>query len=160
MHPQCDRVALRTGREDTVPIQIRTATVEDAKAIKRLICRVGINPFGLDWQRFLVAEDAGEIVGCIQVKPYQDGVRELASLAVVPERQGQGVGTLLVNALLARDPGELYLMCLDVMGPYYARFNFGCRTSAHPTQPQAFLSNWTIHGAALWQPTDHDHAPT
>ncbi|RIK42990.1 MAG: hypothetical protein DCC55_06915 [Chloroflexi bacterium] len=72
MRPQCDLVALRTGREDTVPIQIRTATVEDAKAIKRLIRRVRINPFGLDWQRFLVAEDAGELVDCIQVKPHTD----------------------------------------------------------------------------------------
>lgn len=78
-----------------MPILIRPATAEDAKPIKRLIHRVRINPFGLNWQRFLVAEDAGAVVGCVQVKPHKDSVCELASLAVVPEQQGQGVGSCL-----------------------------------------------------------------
>jgi len=107
-----------------VPILIRPATAEDTKPIKRLIHRVRINPFGLNWQRFLVAEDTGVVVGCVQVKPHKDTVRELASLAVVPERRGQGVGMLLVNALLARERGELYLMCLEPMASYYVRFGF------------------------------------
>lgn len=107
-----------------MPILIRPATKADAEPIKQLVHQVRINPFGLNWQRFLVAEDAGKVVGCIQVKPHKDSVRELASLAVVPERQGQGVGRLLVNALLASERGELYLMCLDHMVAYYARFGF------------------------------------
>jgi N-acetylglutamate synthase-like GNAT family acetyltransferase len=107
-----------------VPIRLRRATAEDARAINQLIRRVRINPLGLDWRRFLVAEDAGGVVGCVQVKPHQGGVRELASLAVVPERQGQGVGTMLVDALLAREWGELYLICVEPMTSYYARFGF------------------------------------
>ena len=107
-----------------MPILLRAATTEDAKPIKHLIRQARINPFGLNWQRFLVAEDASEVVGCVQVKPHKDSVRELASLAVAPERQGQGVGTRLVNALLAREHGELYLMCLEQMASYYARFGF------------------------------------
>ncbi len=117
-------VVLRTSGEDIVPILLRPATAKDAEPIKSLIRRVHINPFGLVWQRFLMAEDAGEIVGCVQVKPHKDSVRELASLAVVPERQGQGVGALLVNALLTHERGELYLMCREQMASYYARFGF------------------------------------
>ena len=83
-----------------------------------------INPTGLHWRRFVVAEEHGRIVGVGQVKPHYDGSRELASLAVVPDRQGQGIGSAIVRTLLAHAPGPLHLMCTDRLEPYYARFGF------------------------------------
>ena len=128
-----------------MPITLRPANQDDEKNIKALIRRVGINPMDLDWERFIVAEDpeAGEFVGCGQIKPHKDGALELASLAVMPERQSAGVGSLLVNALLARAPGELYLMCRKSMTPYYRRFGF--EEIGLETMPRSFK---TIYRAA------------
>lgn len=84
-----------------------------------------INPSGLEWQRFIVAEEAGAIVGAGQVKPHRDGTRELASIAVVPDRQGRGIGSAIVNALIAREHGEvLHLTCRSQLQGYYERFGF------------------------------------
>jgi N-acetylglutamate synthase-like GNAT family acetyltransferase len=105
-------------------VTLRPATALDAHNIKALIYQVHINPMNLDWQRFIVAEENGAFVGCVQMKPHRDGARELASLAVVPDRQKSGIGSILVRALIERYPGELYLMCRSVLAPYYRRFGF------------------------------------
>ena len=58
---------------------IHPATAQHAAAIQSLVRSSGINPTGLAWQRFLVALDAaGELIGCVQIKPHRDGSRELA----------------------------------------------------------------------------------
>jgi len=103
---------------------IRPATATEQATITAIVRAARINPSDLDWRRFLVAEQGGQIVGVVQVRPHRDGSRELASLAVVPEQQGQGVGAALVGALLARERGPLDLMCTDQMEGYYARFGF------------------------------------
>ncbi|GIV97340.1 MAG: hypothetical protein KatS3mg057_1997 [Herpetosiphonaceae bacterium] len=103
---------------------IRPATAEDQQRIREIVRAARINPADLDWPRFLVAEDDGRIVGVGQVKPHRDGSRELASIAVVPERQGQGIGTAIIHELIARNPGKLYLMCVSHMEGYYQRFGF------------------------------------
>ena len=62
---------------------VRAAQPEEAQSIQQLIRASRLNPTGLDWRRFVVAEDQnGEFVGCGQVKPHRDGSQELASLAV------------------------------------------------------------------------------
>jgi N-acetylglutamate synthase-like GNAT family acetyltransferase len=109
---------------------IRPAHKADYSAIRSLVWKVKINPLGLDWQRFLVAVDeAGNILGCGQIKPHKDssqvnGVRELASIAVQPECQGQGIGSAIVRRLIQMEPGPLYLMARSRLGPYYQRFGF------------------------------------
>lgn len=105
-------------------VTLRPATAADQKPIKDLIHLVGINPTNLNWERFIVAEDAGQFVGCVQLKPHNDGVKELASLAVQPAYQGQHVGTQLIQALLAQHPEELYLICRSGLSTYYAKFGF------------------------------------
>jgi N-acetylglutamate synthase-like GNAT family acetyltransferase len=103
---------------------IRSACAEDQQRIKTIVRRAHINPFGLDWRRFVVVEDQGVVVGVGQVKTHWDGTRELASLAMMPERQGHGVGRVLVQALLANEPGTVYLMCGQKMHVYYVFFGF------------------------------------
>jgi len=111
-------------------MHIRPAHASDAQIIARVVRAAQINPFDLDWRRFLVAEDDGPstsfrmIVGIGQVKPHSNGSRELASLAVIPARQGQGIGSALVRALLVRERGDVFLMCRDALESYYARFGF------------------------------------
>jgi N-acetylglutamate synthase-like GNAT family acetyltransferase len=107
-----------------VPYAIRNAVQSDEASIKRLVRAAGINPLDLRWARFLVAEDEGHVMGAIQVKPHGDGSRELASLAVVPERRDLGVGSELVRTVLAAETGPVYLTCADRLEGYYIRFGF------------------------------------
>ncbi len=108
--------------------QIRPATAADQRAITAMVRGAGINPLSVHWPRFLVAEDAGRVIGVAQIKPHGDGSRELASLAVAPDRQGEGISAALVAAWLARERGTLYLMCADRLEGYYARFGFRRRS--------------------------------
>jgi N-acetylglutamate synthase-like GNAT family acetyltransferase len=103
--------------------------VADQRVINRLIWSAGLNPMSLHWPGFLIAEEAGRdgaarIVGIGQVKQHGDGSRELASIAVIPERQGRGIAGQIIQALLAREPGPLYLTCRPELETFYARFGF------------------------------------
>jgi N-acetylglutamate synthase-like GNAT family acetyltransferase len=59
-----------------------------------------------------------------QVKSHDDGSRELASIAVIPECQRQGIASEIIRALLANEQGDLYLVCRDELESFYARFGF------------------------------------
>ena len=118
---------------------LRAATQADFPAIRALI-RVGqINPTGLDWHRFIVTiSPGGEVIGCGQIKPHQDGSMEMASIVVLPEWRGQGVARAIIENLLAefsttsRSKGQmatqaektLYLTCRTSLGSFYERFGF------------------------------------
>ena len=104
---------------------LRPATKEDLPIIKHLV-RIGeINPTGLRWQRFVVAEtDQGQVIACGQVKPHGDGSEELASIVVDPEWRGQGVARAIIEHFLAINKGDLYLMCRASLGPMYEKFGF------------------------------------
>jgi N-acetylglutamate synthase-like GNAT family acetyltransferase len=110
-------------------LTIRRATEADQPAIRRLIAEARINRMSLNWPNFVVAQDddseGGAIVGVGQVKPHDDGSRELASIAVIPSRQGQGIGGAIIGTLLAREPGViLHLTCRRELQGYYERFGF------------------------------------
>ena len=117
-----------------MPIIIRPAVAEDQFAITAIVRAAWLNPSDLNWQRFLLAQWGQDVIGVGQVKPHKDGSRELASIAVVPEWQGQGVGTAIIHGLLARETGRLYLMCAAKTAPYYERFGF-CRIARAEMPP-------------------------
>ena len=104
---------------------LRRATQQDETAIRVLIHQVGINPMGLEWSHFLLAVDENDqMIGCGQIKPHFDGTRELASIAVIPERRGEGVARAVIERLQADNPPPLYLTCRSVLGPMYEKFGF------------------------------------
>ncbi|GAB4492261.1 MAG: hypothetical protein Fur0016_26110 [Anaerolineales bacterium] len=106
-------------------VKLREAVEADFPAIRALVRQTGINPLGLDWSRFIVAESlAGGFIGCGQLKPHSDGSLELASLAVVPAWRGKGVARLIIQALMAKAPRPLYLTCRGALGPFYEKFGF------------------------------------
>jgi N-acetylglutamate synthase-like GNAT family acetyltransferase len=108
-----------------MPLTIRLATEADQPRILRLIREVRLPRMNLRWPNFVVAEENGEVVGMGQVKSHGDGSRELASIAVVPSRQRQGIGSAIIQTLLAREPGiVLHLSCRRELEGYYERFGF------------------------------------
>ena len=103
----------------------RVATEDDQPTIQRLIREVHLPRMNLQWANFVVAEEDHEVVGIGQVKSHGDGSRELASIAVVPARQDQGIGGAIIQALLSREPGVvLHLSCRRELEGYYERFGF------------------------------------
>ncbi len=105
-------------------MNLRPATQLDQPPITRIIREANINPMSLDWHRFLVAEEDGAIIGVGQIKSHGDGSRELASIAVVPSHQGRGIARQIIEALIAQEPGTLYLTCRNQLEPFYTRFGF------------------------------------
>ena len=105
--------------------RLRPATQQDEGAIKGLIHQVGINPLGLVWRHFVLAVDENDrMIGCGQIKPHFDGTRELASIAVVEERRGQGIARAIIERLQAENAPPLYLTCRKALGPLYEKFGF------------------------------------
>jgi amino-acid N-acetyltransferase len=108
-----------------VEYALRPARVEDVRTIRRIINMVGINPTGLSWKRFILAVDGnGNVIGCGQVKPHKDGSSELASIAVLPEWRGRGVARCIIEHLVERYPGRLYLTCRSQLETLYQKFGF------------------------------------
>lgn len=116
---------------------LRPALQSDQASIRSLIFKVGINPIGLNWRRFLVAvTPERSLIACGQIKPHSDGSCELASIAVQPDWQGIGLGTAIIEALLASHHGDLYLTCRSRLGPFYEKFGF--RTLSEAEMPPYF----------------------
>ena len=114
------------------PFRLRPAAEADFPEIKALIHQVRINPMGLDWHHFTVADlgpahsqvEGSGMIGCVQLKPVSDGLTELASLVVKPEHRHQGVAHTLIEHLLVDSPRPLYLTCRSSLGAFYEKFGF------------------------------------
>jgi amino-acid N-acetyltransferase len=105
--------------------RLRPATAADQGTIRGLIREGGINPLGLHWSRFVLAEARqGQVVGCGQIKQHRDGSNELASIAVRKEWRGQGVARAIIEHLLAGATEPLYLTCRARLGSFYEKFGF------------------------------------
>lgn len=108
----------------TPPYHIRRARADDQATIRALVHGEHLDPMTLDWPNFLVAEgDGGRVVGIGQIKPLR-GARELGSLVVVADWRERGVGAALIHALMADEPGPLFLVCREGRVPYYRKFGF------------------------------------
>jgi N-acetylglutamate synthase-like GNAT family acetyltransferase len=123
-------------------ITIRPASEEDQQTIVSYIQQAKINPRNLHWQHFLVAEENGQAVGIRQVKVHAQGTREVGSGFVLPEYRRQGISARLMNEILSRENGTLYLMCRDRRAPYYEQFGF--RQADVRQLPADFLKEYRI----------------
>ena len=104
---------------------IRPALAGDLAAIQSLVRAARINPTGLKWPRFVIAEnDLGEVISCGQIKAHRDGSYELASLVVDPEYRCQGIARSIVEHLNEIHQGDLYLMCRSSLGGFYEKLGF------------------------------------
>lgn len=106
-------------------IKLRPATAADQPVIKQMVKGAHLNPMGLKWQRFTLAVTPdGDTIGCIQHKPHQGGVTELASLVVNKRWRRKGVARLLIDHLKETAGSPLWLMCAAHLAPFYEPFGF------------------------------------
>ncbi len=76
---------------------------------------------------FVVVRGAsGEVLGCAAIHPFGTMRAEILSVAVLPQRQKRGVGTLLVETSLAwaRAAGNRQVYLATMKPEYFARFGF------------------------------------
>ena len=106
------------------PLFIRAARAEDQPTIRAMVRAAHLHPLALDWPRFIVAEEHGQIVAIGQIKLLGDGTRELASIVTAPTHRGLGIGATIVRTLQAADPAPLFLRCATHNVGFYARLGF------------------------------------
>ncbi len=103
-----DRLLARLGDP------VRAARPEEREAIGRLLNRSGITHASLAnlWSEFLVipSADGSDVAACVAIEHVEEDAL-LRMLAVTPERRGEGLGYLLVEAAMrkARMDGALHL---------------------------------------------------
>ncbi len=119
----------------TSKIVVRPARTADVRAIRslidayspdgRLLSKATVTLFE-DIQEFLVAERDGLVVGCGALHVMWEDLAEVRTLAVDPDRAGQGVGSVLLEALLdrAREVGVKRVFCLTFAVEFFSRFGF------------------------------------
>lgn len=118
-------------------ITLRPAQFVDRRQINYLVWRARLNPTGLDWRRFVVASSPdGKVIACAQIKPHRDGSEELASLVVDPDYRNQGIARQIVEHLIQKQDGNLYLMCRASLGDFYRKFGF--KVISVPDMPPYF----------------------
>ena len=123
--------------------QVRQALKTDMPAVQVLVAAVAGDQEGWQQDQFVVAEGKdGVILGCGRLRPYP-AFCELASLAVSEEAQSRGVGRDIVNSLLARYQGAIYLICEDNVVDFFRRF--GLERIPETGMPEGLRPKWDFY---------------
>lgn len=130
-------------------IQLKQADPSMKDAVTSLLQSVGLPLAGVDehFHDFISAHVDGELVGCAGLEVHgEHGL--LRSVAVMPDRQRDGVGSLLVDALLsaARRRGlKSVTLLTETAAAYFPRFGFV--TIARGDVPVAVHASAEFQGA-------------
>jgi N-acetylglutamate synthase-like GNAT family acetyltransferase len=89
-----------------------------------MVRRARLNPVGLNWERFVIAERDSRTVGVAQLRRHSDGATELASLVVEPDERRHGIAMQMVDALLADVAAPVYTMIDRRFVEHFARWGF------------------------------------
>lgn len=101
---------------------LRRAKKSDIEKIKPYIRNFNLDSDGLDYRKIYVFEQDGLIKGFGRYKNY-DGFCELATVGVLEEFRGCGIGKKIVKKLLESMPsGEIWLT--TVIPDYFRKFGF------------------------------------
>jgi len=88
-----------------------------------------------------IVSEAGGIIGCGALHRVDDTLAEIRTLAVAPPRQGAGIGSRIVDALLrdARREGIERVFCLTRRPGFFSRMGF--ETAPHEDFPEKIWSD-------------------
>lgn len=116
-------------------LQIRKATVRDARKIHALVLRNAregkmmprsLNEIFERIRSYFVIEIHGDIQGCCCLHVMWEDLAEIKSLSVAPEHQGKGLGQALIEQAIveARDLEVPRVFALTFIPEYFKRFGF------------------------------------
>jgi amino-acid N-acetyltransferase len=109
-------------------------------------------------QEFLVAELAGEVVGCAALHVLWADLGEIRTVAVHPQALGRGVGHALVAALIenARALGLERLFVLTFEKHFFGRHGF-VEIDGTPVEPDVFAAMLRSYDAGVAEFLDLAH---
>ena len=128
------RSGLRTDTVGTATrppagVLLREACVEDATSIHALIAEHQAEgrllprelvEIGTHAHRFVVAEQDGHVIACAELAPLSRSVAEVRSLVVSADARSLGVGSQILDALMARAPSAGFeKVCAFTHAPAY-----------------------------------------
>ena len=128
-------------------MSIRNALRADAEAIHRLITAHvadgtllprSVAEIRRDIRDFVVAEEAGEVIGCGALYVYGTHLTEIRSITVRSDHRRRGVGRAIVRALLKRARGRD--VCLFTRAPEFFRA-FGFEVIDRKRVPEKFYKD-------------------
>ena len=125
------------------------AAPTDYQAIANILVNVGLPLDGVQENlgNFLLLRDDGKIIGCVGLEIY-DEVAVLRSLAVIPERRGEGLGWMLADRAvdLARQRGvrRLYLLTETATDFFAQHFGFSPIDRARVEPPANQSTQFTL----------------
>ena len=87
----------------------------------------------------LLAEENGTYLGCVGLRPFEDGVGEIKRLYVGPSGRGRGVGRLLVEGVVAAAKQQGYRrLVLDTLPFMKEARSLYASLGFKPTSPYRF----------------------
>jgi amino-acid N-acetyltransferase len=123
-------------------IRVRRATPPDQPTIRAMVHAERLNPSDLRWSNFMVAVADEDIVGACQMRRHADGSRELGSLVVARGLRGRGIARRLIDALLAAEPGPVWMITAEGFACACARWGF--RPIDPRSAPVKVRRNWRL----------------
>jgi amino-acid N-acetyltransferase len=129
------RTAGDAGAARPAPVTVRMARTSDVRAVRALVAplaerRVLLAKEAVGYYEsvadFVVAERAGEVVGCGALHVLWEDLGEVRTLAVAEHALGQGVGSAVLQRLVERasELGVSRLFCLTFEVEFFARHGF------------------------------------
>ncbi|MCE9541020.1 GNAT family N-acetyltransferase [Candidatus Kaiserbacteria bacterium] len=117
-------------------MNIRRAVAEDFPAVRELIRQFPeqlMQEHLPDAEEFFVAEEGspaemgGRIIACCALEVYSKRLAEIRSLAVLPEHQGKGIASELINACLkaAKEQGVYEVISITGSPAFFEKLGFG-----------------------------------
>jgi amino-acid N-acetyltransferase len=129
-------------------IIVRAARTSDIKAIRsiidtyvlgrRLLAKETVTLYETV-QEFMIAEYAGEIVGCGALHVLWEDLAEVRTVAVLESMRGQGVGNAIIRNIVekARSLGVARIFCLTFETDFFGRNGFNV-IEGTPVEPEVF----------------------
>ena len=105
-----------------MPLLVRPARPSDGAAVLDLLSRHPGLEVAFEAGEVVVVAEGASILACGRLRHHPDGALELASVATAPGRQGSGLGSAVVKALLAGLEGPVFALALAP--GFFARHGF------------------------------------
>ncbi|HSK55729.1 MAG TPA: amino-acid N-acetyltransferase [Jiangellales bacterium] len=129
--------SVRRARTSDVP---HVRRLVDAYSNDRILLSKEMVTLYEDVQEFWVAEAAGAVIGCGALHVMWEDLAEVRTLATDPQWRGRGVGSTLLDRLVAaaRELGISRVFCLTFEVDFFERHGFEVLEGT-PVEPEVYV---------------------